>query len=93
MRSEHAHLLPGVEFITMRPDAASLIPAGAESTSIRVTRPPRDPGTLPHRYARPIFGYVAEGEILFELAGHPLRVVKAGDAHFEPGRRNSLPGP
>ncbi|WP_371800203.1 cupin domain-containing protein [Streptomyces sp. NBC_01707] len=84
MSSEYAHLPPGVELITIRPDAAALIPAGAEARRIRVALPPGEPGTPPHRYPGPIFGFVAEGEILFELEGQPPRVVKVGDALFEP---------
>ncbi|MEU3793914.1 cupin domain-containing protein [Streptomyces fructofermentans] len=85
MSSEHAHLPPGVEVLTTWPDAAELIPAGAEARSIRVTLQPGDPGAPPHRHPGPIFGYVAEGEILFELEGQAPRVLKAGDALFEPG--------
>jgi hypothetical protein len=33
----------------------------------------------------PIFGYVTQGEVLFELEGQPRRVLKAGDVLFEPG--------
>ena len=32
-----------------------------------------------------MFGYVTQGEILFELEGEEPRVLKAGDALFEPG--------
>src|SRR6478672_3822514 len=31
-----------------------------------VTIPPGDPGSGPHRHSGPVFGYVLEGEILFE---------------------------
>ncbi|MFJ5260805.1 cupin domain-containing protein [Streptomyces sp. NPDC088387] len=85
MSAEHGHLPPGVEVITTLPDAAALIPAGAEARTIRITLPPGDPGAPPHRHPGPIFGYVTEGEILFELEGRAPRVLKAGDALFEPG--------
>jgi hypothetical protein len=31
------------------------------------------------------FGYVIKGEVLFEVEGDPPRVVKAGEAFWEPG--------
>ncbi|MEU8124331.1 cupin domain-containing protein [Spirillospora sp. NPDC049024] len=85
MSAENAHLPPGVEVITTLPEAAARIPDGAEARTIRVTLPPGDPGAPPHRHPGPLFGYVTQGEILFELEGEPPRVVKAGEALFEPG--------
>jgi quercetin dioxygenase-like cupin family protein len=76
---------PGVEIIATLPDAPALIPAGAEARTVRVTLAPGDPGAPPHRHPGPLFGYVTQGEILFELEGQPPRVLKAGDAVFEPG--------
>lgn len=85
MSAEHAHPHPGVEVITTLPEAAARIPAGAEARTVRVTLRPGDPGAPPHRHPGPLFGYVTQGEILFELEGQPPRVLKAGDAVFEPG--------
>jgi len=85
---EQTHLPPGVEWITTLADAAARIPGGAEARSIRITLPPGDPGdpgAPPHRHPGPLFGYVTEGEVLFELEGQPPRVLKAGDVLFEPG--------
>lgn len=78
-------LPPGVEVIATLPEATTLIPAGAEARTIRVTLAPGDPGAPPHRHPGPVFGYVTQGEILFELEGQPPRIIKAGDALFEPG--------
>jgi quercetin dioxygenase-like cupin family protein len=50
-----------------------------------VTVPAGDPGTGPHRHSGPVFGFVTEGEILFELEGQQPRAVKAGEAFWEPG--------
>ena len=47
--------------------------------------PPGDPGTPPHRHSCPLSAYVLEGEMLFELEGQPERVVRAGEAVYEPG--------
>ncbi len=85
MSAEPAHLPPGVEVIATLPEAAALIQAGVEARSVRVTLSPGDPGAPPHRHPGPLFGYVTQGEILFELEGQPPRVLKAGDAVFEPG--------
>lgn len=61
------------------------IPAGAHAMTIVVEFPPGDPGTPPHRHSGPCFGYVLEGEMVFELEGEPARVVRAGEAFWEPG--------
>ena len=61
------------------------VPAGAHAMTIVVEFPPGDPGTPPHRHSGPCFGYVVEGEMLFELEGDPPRVVRAGEAFWEPG--------
>jgi quercetin dioxygenase-like cupin family protein len=50
-----------------------------------VTIPPGDPGTGPHRHSGPVFGFVLEGEILFELEGDEPFAIKAGEAFWEPG--------
>ncbi len=63
------------------PDVA----AGSHAMTILVEFGPGDPGTPPHRHSGPAFGYVLEGEMLFELEGGPPRVVKAGETFWEPG--------
>jgi quercetin dioxygenase-like cupin family protein len=50
-----------------------------------VTIPPGDPGTGPHRHSGPVFGYMLQGEMLFELEGQEPYVVKEGEAFWEPG--------
>ncbi|MFD4788961.1 cupin domain-containing protein [Streptomyces sp. NPDC058459] len=62
-----------------------VFPDGAHVVTARVEFPPGDPGTPPHRHSGPVFGYVVEGEMLFELEGEPPRVVQAGEAFWEPG--------
>jgi quercetin dioxygenase-like cupin family protein len=61
------------------------VPEGAHAMTLVVEFPPGDPGTPPHRHTGPAFGYVLEGEMLFELEGQPERVVRAGEAFWEPG--------
>jgi quercetin dioxygenase-like cupin family protein len=85
MNADQADLPPGVEEVATVPEAAFQIPSGAEARTLLVTLPPGDPGAPPHRHPGPLFGYVTQGEILFELEGEPPRVIKVGDALFEPG--------
>jgi len=61
------------------------IPAGAQAMTIVVEYPPGNPGIPPHKHSGPVFGYVIEGEMLFELEGEPPRVVGSGQAFWEPG--------
>ena len=61
------------------------IPAGAHAMTIVVEFPPGDRGNSPHRHSGPAFGYVLNGEMVFELEGVPARVVRAGEAFWEPG--------
>ncbi|GHG03891.1 MULTISPECIES: cupin domain-containing protein [Amycolatopsis] len=61
------------------------IPEGAQAMTIVIEYPPGDPGTPPHRHPGPAFGYVLEGEMVFELEGEPPRIVRAGEAFWEPG--------
>jgi quercetin dioxygenase-like cupin family protein len=62
------------------------IPHGAHAMTVVIEYGPGDPGAPPHRHpGGPAFGYVLEGEMLFELEGEAPRVVKAGEPFWEPG--------
>lgn len=61
------------------------IPAGAHAMTQLVALPPADAGLGPHRHSGPVFGYVLEGRILFELEGEAPREIVAGEAFWEPG--------
>ena len=62
------------------------IPADAEVMTVIIEWPPGSAGAPPHRHpGGPSFGYVLEGEMLFELEGEAPRVIKAGEAFWEPG--------
>ncbi|WP_024449191.1 cupin domain-containing protein [Mycolicibacterium iranicum] len=62
------------------------IPAGADAMTAIIEWGPGDKGAPPHRHpGGPCFGYVLEGEMLFELEGEAPRVIKAGEAFWEPG--------
>ena len=62
------------------------IPAGADVMTVVIEYPPGSAGAPPHRHpSGPAFGYMLEGEMLFELEGQPPRVIRAGEAFWEPG--------
>ncbi|OBK77084.1 cupin domain-containing protein [Mycobacterium sp. 1164985.4] len=62
------------------------IPAGAHAMTVVIDYPPGSPGAPPHRHpGGPAFGFMLEGEMLFELEGQPPRVIRAGEAFWEPG--------
>jgi quercetin dioxygenase-like cupin family protein len=61
------------------------VPEGAEAMTVLINLPPGDPGSPPHRHSGPVFGYMLEGEMIFELEGEPERVIRAGEAFWEPG--------
>lgn len=65
--------------------APPFIPEGAHAMTVVIEFPPGNPGTPPHRHCGPCFGYVLEGEMVFELEGEPERVLRAGEAFWEPG--------
>lgn len=58
---------------------------GSHVMTATVELPPGDQGTPPHRHSGPVFGYMLEGEMIFELEGEPERLIKAGEAFWEPG--------
>ena len=71
--------------LTVLQEAHPAIPEGACATTALIELQPGDAGTPPHRHAGPVFGYMLEGEMIFELEGEPERVIRAGEAFWEPG--------
>ena len=65
-------------------DLSELPPEGQLATVV-VAIPPGDPGTAPHRHSGPVYGYMLEGEMIFELEGDAPRVLRPGDTIWEPG--------
>ena len=62
------------------------IPVDAQVTTVLINHPPGSSGYPPHRLpGAPGFGYMIEGEMLFELEGEAPRVLRAGDAFWGPG--------
>jgi quercetin dioxygenase-like cupin family protein len=63
-----------------------LIPHNADVMTVLISHPPGAPGYPPHRLpGGPGFGYMINGEMLFELEGEAPRVLRAGDAFWGPG--------
>ena len=67
-----------------RHDLAEL-PESGHLMTVLVELPPGSAGNPPHRHSGPVYGYVLEGEMLFELEGDAPRVLRAGDTFWEPG--------
>jgi quercetin dioxygenase-like cupin family protein len=61
------------------------VPQGSHAMTQLVELPPADDGLPPHRHSGPVFGYLLEGRMLFELEGEAPREIVAGDAFWEPG--------
>jgi quercetin dioxygenase-like cupin family protein len=61
------------------------VPQGAHAMTQVVELPPADAGLGPHRHSGPVFGYVLQGRVLFELEGEAPREIVAGEAFWEPG--------
>lgn len=65
--------------------AHPIVPAGSHAMIRLLELPPGDPGLGPHRHSGPVFGYMVEGEMLFELEGKAPYRITAGEAFWEPG--------
>jgi quercetin dioxygenase-like cupin family protein len=65
--------------------APPAVPNGSHAMTQLVELPPADAGLEPHRHSGPVFGYVLEGRIFFELEGEEPREIVAGEAFWEPG--------
>ncbi|UQN29886.1 cupin domain-containing protein [Brachybacterium kimchii] len=57
----------------------------AHVMTVSMTLEPGSPGSPPHRHSGPVFGYLLEGELVFELEGEPERIIRTGEAFWEPG--------
>lgn len=68
--------------LVVRPPA---FPEPADVMTVLVEVPPGGRGTPPHFHSGPVFGYVTEGELRYEIEGRPERVVRAGEPFWEPG--------
>jgi quercetin dioxygenase-like cupin family protein len=65
---------------------STLIPEDAQVMTVLINHPPGAPGYPPHRLpGGPGFGYMIDGEMLFEIEGEAPRVIRAGEAFWGPG--------
>lgn len=92
MTTDHAHHVEAPDATTPPPRFTVVgsvptppLPDPSEAMTLLVVLPPGSAGTPPHRHTGPAFGYVIEGEMVFELEGEPERVVRAGETFWEPG--------
>ena len=69
---------------TQLDESPPCIPDSPEFMTVLLEVPPGE-GIPPHRHSGPVSAYVLEGEMIFELEGQPERVIRAGEAVFEPG--------
>ncbi|MFV0533749.1 MAG: cupin domain-containing protein [Cumulibacter sp.] len=53
--------------------------------TVTIELDPGSAGSPPHRHSGPVFGYLIEGELVFEIEGEPERVIRAGEAFWERG--------
>ncbi|WP_163508958.1 cupin domain-containing protein [Fodinicola acaciae] len=70
---------------TLLHEVPPFLPDNGEVMTAIIELPPGDSGTPPHRHSGPVFGYLLEGELLFELEGEAPYVIRAGEAFWEPG--------
>src|ERR1700753_1317593 len=64
----------------------SVIPPDAEIMTVTIEYPPGDSGHPPPPHpSGPGVGYMLASEMLFELEGEAPRVIRAGEAFWEPG--------
>jgi quercetin dioxygenase-like cupin family protein len=89
---DHSHYIEGPTAATPPPQFEVVgsvptppLPDPSETMILLVVLPPGSAGTPPHRHTGPAFGFVIEGEMIFELEGEPERVVRAGETFSEPG--------
>jgi quercetin dioxygenase-like cupin family protein len=77
------HAKVKVTTLSERDVAEKLDGKEARVTVVEVAMEPGE-GSLPHRHAGPVFGYVLEGEYEFGLNDQPAKTLKAGETFYEP---------
>src|ERR1700748_209476 len=61
------------------------IPQDAQVKTVVAELPPGSTGFPPHRHSGPSFYYMLEGELRSQLEGESPRIIRAGEAFWEPG--------
>ena len=70
--------------ITTMLEQVSRVPADPVIHVLHLALEPGAAGTPPHKHPGPVVGYVLEGELDFQMAGHDPVTIKAGEAFIEP---------
>ena len=70
--------------ITTMLEQVSWVPADPLIHVLHLTLEPGAAGTPPHKHPGPMIGYVLEGELDFQMAGHDPVTIKAGEAFCVP---------
>ena len=61
------------------------LPSAGHLMTVVVSVAPNNPGAPAHGHSGPVYGYVLEGEMVFELEGDAPVIKRAGDTIWEPG--------
>ena len=77
--------MSGTRIRTLDEHDIAELPTAGHLMTVVVEIPPNDPGTPPHRHSGPVYGYMLEGEMVFELEGDAPVVIRPGDTIWEPG--------
>ena len=72
-----------VKLLSARNIAEKVDGKEAKATAVEVTLAPGQAGD-PHRHPGPAFGYVLEGEYEWAIDDRPAKVLKVGEAFYEP---------
>jgi|WetSurMetagenome_2_1015567.scaffolds.fasta_scaffold399525_1 quercetin dioxygenase-like cupin family protein len=67
-----------------------LVPIGSRTISTvdikEVTMPPGQKGAY-HNHPCPVVGHIVSGSVLFQVEGDSVKVLKAGEAFYEPAQK------
>jgi quercetin dioxygenase-like cupin family protein len=74
---------PKVTTLSERDIAEKLDGKQAKATTVEVTLEPGQ-ASAPHRHPGPVFGYVLEGAYEWAVDDQPVKMLKAGEAFYEP---------
>jgi quercetin dioxygenase-like cupin family protein len=72
------------KIVSVRDIAERIDGKEAKATVVEVTLEPGQESD-PHRHPGPVFGYVLEGEYEHAINDEPAKVLKTGEAFYEPG--------
>jgi quercetin dioxygenase-like cupin family protein len=78
--------LPGGSLMTIMLEQVAKVAVDAPLvTMLTIELEPGSAGSPTHLHPGPVFGYVLEGELLFQCQGTQKTIYKQGDVFWEPG--------